>query len=130
MKGKFIAVVVAAVFSVVLAGSAMAEDINAYMGTSPDNNAKIANRYWDPKVGALREGYAADVILMDYWPPTPFDEGTFLGHLGFGLAQSFVDTTICGGKVLMEGKKLKIDVDEEEVAAKSLELSRKLWQRF
>ena len=42
MKGKFIAVVVAAIFSVVLAGSAMAEDINAYMGTSPDNNAKIA----------------------------------------------------------------------------------------
>ncbi len=42
MKGKFIAVVVAAIFSVVLAGSAMAEEINAYMGTSPDNNAKIA----------------------------------------------------------------------------------------
>jgi len=42
MKGKFIAVVVAAVFSVVLAGSAMAEEINAYMGTSPDNNAMIA----------------------------------------------------------------------------------------
>ncbi|MCE5282156.1 MAG: extracellular solute-binding protein [Deltaproteobacteria bacterium] len=41
MKGKFIAVAVAAIFSVVLAGSAMAEDINAYMGTSPDNNAKI-----------------------------------------------------------------------------------------
>jgi len=94
------------------------------------NNAKIANRYWDPKVGVLREGYAADVILMDYWPPTPFNEGTFLGHLGFGLSQSFVDTTICGGKVLMEGKKLKIGVDEEEAAAKSLELSRKLWERF
>ncbi len=42
MKGKFIAVVVAVIFSVVLAGSAMAEEINAYMGTSPDNNAKIA----------------------------------------------------------------------------------------
>lgn len=42
MKAKFIAVVVAAIFSVVLAGSAIAEDINAYMGTSPDNNAKIA----------------------------------------------------------------------------------------
>ena len=42
MKGKFIAVLVAAIFSVVLAGSAIAEDINAYMGTSPDNNAKIA----------------------------------------------------------------------------------------
>lgn len=42
MKRKTIAFVVAAIFWVALAGSAMAEDINAYMGTSPDNNAKIA----------------------------------------------------------------------------------------
>jgi iron(III) transport system substrate-binding protein len=42
MKGKLIAVIVAAIFCVALAGSAVAEEINAYMGTSPDNNAKIA----------------------------------------------------------------------------------------
>ncbi len=42
MKRKPIAIVVAAIFTVVmLAGSALAEEINAYMGTSPDNNAKI-----------------------------------------------------------------------------------------
>jgi len=41
MKRKPIAFIVAAIFSVVLAGSVMAEDINAYMGTSPDNNVKI-----------------------------------------------------------------------------------------
>ena len=41
MKRKFIAVVVAAIFSVALAGSAMAEDINAYMGLSPENNATV-----------------------------------------------------------------------------------------
>ncbi len=41
MKEKLIAVVFAAIFSVVLAGSALAEDINAYMATSPDNNVKI-----------------------------------------------------------------------------------------
>ncbi|MFH1726616.1 MAG: amidohydrolase family protein [Elusimicrobiota bacterium] len=94
------------------------------------NNAKIANRYWDPKVGVLKEGYAADIILMDYYPPTPFDGNTFLGHLIFGLSQSFVDTTIAGGKVLMENKKLAIDVDEEEIAAKSRELATELWERF
>ncbi|MBN2439122.1 MAG: extracellular solute-binding protein [Deltaproteobacteria bacterium] len=43
MKGKFITGVVAAIFSVVLAGSAMAEDINAYMGLSPENNVKVVN---------------------------------------------------------------------------------------
>ena len=94
------------------------------------NNARISNRYWDPKIGELKEGYAADVILIDYYPPTPFNENTFLGHLGFGLSQSFVDTTICAGKVLMEDKKLKIDLDEEEIAARSLKLSTTLWERF
>jgi iron(III) transport system substrate-binding protein len=42
MKTKFIAVVIAVIFSAALAGSAIGQDINAYMGTSPDNNAKIA----------------------------------------------------------------------------------------
>ncbi len=41
MKAKVIAVAVAAVFSVLFAGSVPAEEINAFMGTSPDNNAKI-----------------------------------------------------------------------------------------
>jgi len=41
MNRKSIAFIVAAIFSVALAGSALSEDINAYMGTSPDNNAKI-----------------------------------------------------------------------------------------
>jgi iron(III) transport system substrate-binding protein len=42
MNRKPIAIVLAAIFSLMFAGSALAEDINAYMGTSPDNNAKIA----------------------------------------------------------------------------------------
>lgn len=100
------------------------------LSTLTFNNARIANRYWDNKIGELKEGYAADIILMDYYPPTPFNENTFLGHLGFGLSQSFVDTTICAGKVLMENKELKIDLDEEEIAAKSLKLSTTLWERF
>ncbi len=42
MNRKPIAFIVAVIFSLVLAGTVLAEDINAYMGTSPDNNAKIA----------------------------------------------------------------------------------------
>jgi len=94
------------------------------------NNSKIASSQWGLDIGVLKAGAAADIILMDYYPPTPFTSETFLGHLGFGLSQSFVDTTIASGRVLMENKKLCIDLDEEEVAAKSLELSRKLWERF
>ena len=94
------------------------------------NNAKIANRYWDIGVGELREGYAADIILMEYYPPTPFNNDTFLGHLGFGLSQATVDTTIVGGRILMEDKKLRIDVDEAVVAHESRKLAEELWERF
>jgi iron(III) transport system substrate-binding protein len=52
MKRKFIAVVVAAIFSVALAGSAMAEDINAYMGLSPENNATVV-KFIKEKTGII-----------------------------------------------------------------------------
>ncbi len=94
------------------------------------NNAKIANRYWAGRLGVLKEGALADIVLIDYHPPTPFDESTFFGHLCFGLSQSHVDTTIASGRVLMERKKLKLNLDESEIAAKARELAKKLWARF
>jgi len=93
-------------------------------------NPRIASRYWTEGVGLLQEGGAADIIVVDYHPPTRFDETTLLGHVAFGLSQSTVDTTIVGGDVLMENRKLAIDVDEAEVAAMSRELSAALWDRF
>jgi len=93
-------------------------------------NPTIANRYWNRGLGELKPGAAADIILIDYHPPTPLDETTFPGHLAFGLSQSSVDTTIVGGRILMENRQLTIDIDEEETAARSRELAAALWKRF
>ncbi len=94
------------------------------------NNAVIANRYWDGKLGMIAEGKAADLVLIDYYPPTPLDANTWRGHVIYGLSQSVVDTTICGGKVLYQNKKLLLNLDEAEVAAKSRECATRLWERF
>ena len=99
-------------------------------GALTANNPEIASRVWGFPIGELKEGAAADVILMDYLPPTPLDSGTVLGHLIFGISQAVVDTTICGGRILMEGRKLAIDLDEVEMAKRSRELAVKLWDRF
>jgi cytosine/adenosine deaminase-related metal-dependent hydrolase len=93
------------------------------------NNAKIANRHFKG-LGELKEGFAADLAIIDYIPPTPMDASNFYGHLIFGISQSSVDTTIAAGRVLMENKELKLDIDEEEVSRKSLELAEKLWKKF
>jgi len=94
------------------------------------HNAQIVQRYWDIGIGELKEGVAADIILMEYYPPTPFNESTFLGHLGFGLSQASVDTTIVGGRVLMENRKLDIGIDEADIANESTKFAAKLWERF
>lgn len=95
------------------------------------NNARIVSRIWqNKKIGVIEEGAAADVILIDYIPPTPFNDESILGHLIFGVSQNIVDTTIVKGKVLMENKKLMLDIDEEMLSAKSRELAEKLWKRF
>jgi putative selenium metabolism protein SsnA len=95
------------------------------------NNAKIVGRIWqDTKIGVLAEGYAADIAIIDYIPPTPLNEMTVLGHLIFGISQETVDTTIAKGQVLMENKKLLLDIDEEEMSIKSRKLTEKLWERF
>jgi putative selenium metabolism protein SsnA len=93
-------------------------------------NPELASRLWGFPLGTLQEGAAADLILVDYHPPTPLNGDTVLGHLIFGLSQATVDTTICAGRVLMAGKRLAIDVDEAALAAKSRELATRLWDRF
>ena len=93
------------------------------------NNAAIANRYFE-KLGEIKEGFFADLVLMDYHPPTPLETENFYGHLIFGISQSEADTTIVNGRILMEGKKLKLGLDEEEISRKSAELAAKVWKEF
>jgi putative selenium metabolism protein SsnA len=93
-------------------------------------NPELVSSLWGFPLGTLQEGAAADVILVDYHAPTPLNGDTVLGHLVFGISQATVDTTICAGRVLMESKRLTIDVDEAALAARSRELATSLWERF
>ena len=94
------------------------------------NNAKIANKFfYGARVGELSPGAAADIILIDYIPFTPFNENTFLGHFLFGIFEAAVDTTICNGKILMKNKKV-LALDEEKLCAEAMIHSKKFWDRF
>ena len=81
-----------------------------------ENNAVIANRYFKKPLGVLREGAAADVIVMDYNPLTPMRADNVNGHLLFGVNGSMVQTTVCNGKVLMKDREVLV-CDEEKVMA-------------
>jgi len=93
------------------------------------NNAEICERQFGIRLGEIAEGRPADLAIMDYQPPTPLSDANFLGHLIFGLVDATVDTTVCKGKTLMQGKKI-IALDEERIAARSRELAPQMWQRL
>ena len=90
------------------------------------NNAKIGERYFDAKLGVLEAGAAADVIVMDYKPYTPFSDANIDGHMIFGMTGRQCQTTIGNGKLLMKDREL-IGIDEEAVNAHILEEAKKLW---
>ena len=54
---------------------------------------------------------------------------TFWGISSLVLVDATVDTTVCKGKILMQGKKI-LSMDEERLAARSRELAPLMWKRL
>ena len=82
-----------------------------------------------PRVGELSVGSAADLILLDYLPPTPLSSGNFPWHLIFGIDGHQVNSTMVAGRWLMRNRQL-LTVDEARIHARARELSRALWKRM
>jgi cytosine/adenosine deaminase-related metal-dependent hydrolase len=96
------------------------------------NNARIAQAFFPslgPAFGTLAQGAPADVILVDYDPPTPLSAGNLPWHMLFGIDGTGVDTTIVAGRVLMRRRELQT-LDEAAIMARARQLAAKLWQRI
>ncbi|KUO76519.1 MAG: chlorohydrolase [Desulfosporosinus sp. BRH_c37] len=93
------------------------------------NNPQIASDLFGGSFGELVEGAWADVIIVDYLPPTPITSNNWSGHFLFGLAGRAVETTVINGRVCMLDRKL-INIDEAAIGARSRELAQELWNRI
>ena len=91
-----------------------------------ENNAKMASKYFDRKLGVLEPGAAADVIVMDYKPFTPLSEENIDGHMLFGMMGKNCRTTIINGRVLYKDREF-VGIDEDKINAWTMAESKKLW---
>lgn len=92
-------------------------------------NADMTNIHFNGQTGRLKEGYYADIILLDYNPITPMDASNIDSHLLFGGQGRMVDTTIINGKIVMKDRVL-LNLDEEKIYAKCREQAKRVWKRF
>lgn len=94
-----------------------------------NNNGEIVKRLFGKPAGVVEEGAFADLIVLDYNSPTPFNSSNAGGHLIFGMNSNNVISTIINGKIVMQDRKL-VNIDEETVMKKSREVSKNLWNRL
>ena len=92
-------------------------------------NADFASACFGEPLGRLTAGALADVIVIDYDPPTPLHAANIDGHVLFGLAGGAVTTTIVNGRILMRDRRINT-ADVQAIAGKSRELAQALWARF
>lgn len=106
----------------------MPGDVLASMAVK--NNAALANTFFpDSPLGVIEVGAAADLMLVDYHPPTPLTAGNLPWHIIFGFHGSMVTGTIAAGNILMRDRKL-LTLDPAAIAARARELVPQVWERY
>lgn len=107
-------------------------DSNVGWGEAPaalfDNNAAIANRFFNKKLGTIEAGAYADIIVVDYDPITPLHGNNVNSHLLFGVAGKNTVSTMINGKFVMKDRKV-ITVDERKIIAESRKQAKDFWSR-
>ena len=94
-----------------------------------DTNRQLASSRFGLPLGELAPGAAADLVVYDYFPPTAFEPGNFIGHLLFGLYGAPAHTVVVDGRIRLQAGQ-PTDLDPAEVAARAREQASRLWSRF
>ncbi len=92
--------------------------------------ASVAARaFGEPLLGHLDPGAPADLIVLEYAPPTPLLAENLAGHWAFGLGARQVRHVIVGGElVLRDGRPTRID--PQEIAVEARRAATRLWGRM
>lgn len=94
-------------------------------------NYALAERAFSLPFGKVEPGYAADLVIWDYTPPTPLDGGNVLSHLLFaniteGLRPMYV---LVAGVVRLEDGRVP-GLDEKAVLLRAQRKAGEIWSRI
>ena len=93
------------------------------------NGQHLASEFFGKPFGTLQKGSPADLVVLDYRPPTPLTSRNLLGHFLFGMSSSTVNHVLVSGNWIVWNKQL-VGVDEEAVMEKAARVAKKLWGRM
>jgi putative selenium metabolism protein SsnA len=93
-------------------------------------SARFAGRvFWEPLFGRLEPGAPADLVVMDYDPPTPLTPENLAGHWAYGLSSRMVRDVMVAGEWAVRDRAL-VNADGHAIAAGAAEQAARLWDRL
>lgn len=100
-----------------------------WVGAMMAANGKLVSERFGFTVGDIVPGAAADLVVLDYDPPTPFSSANMLWHWTFAFTPAAVRDVMVGGVWAMRDREM-LTVDEEEIRADGRVQAEKLWKRM
>lgn len=93
------------------------------------NNPAVASHVFGRDVGILRRGAVADVVALDYRPPTALDDRSAWGHVVYGMSGAQVVDVMVGGQWVLRNREF-VSVDEARALARSAERAERVWKEL
>jgi len=90
---------------------------------------RTAGRLLGVRLGELRPGAAADLVVTDYYPATPLDATNPAAHVLFGMGAATMRHVMVAGRWVMFDRQVK-GLDEAEYRAGASRAAGAIWARM
>jgi putative selenium metabolism protein SsnA len=92
------------------------------------NNQKLATEAFGEHFGALDAGCPADLLVLDYKPPTPLTSENIAWHLAFAMNSATVESVMANGKFIVRDRQSTFD--EDHLSEQARTAATRLWSKL
>ncbi len=92
------------------------------------DNQSRASQDFGIDLATLSPGSAADLVILDYWPPTPVTAGNLPWHFIFGMSSANVESVMVDGRFIVKNRQAV--AESAEAYRQARRASEKLWARI
>ena len=94
-----------------------------------NNGQRMISEIFDRPFGGIDAGSPADLVLLDYLPPTPMTAENLPYHVLFGLRSSMVESVMINGTWVMRDRKFG-HLQEDELLRDAAAAAARLWRKM